>query len=91
MGRSRKPKKSYEDLVDDIVGALPVQMDTTIGGIARAIGHSWSTTDRWIQLIIRCQKHPRIIETKSPYGRGYVYRRERAIRSESKKPKRDDT
>jgi len=77
MSNHGKPRKSYEDIVDAIMEALPVRNDTTIEAIARATGSSWETVDRWIRLIVYIQDLPRVLKSKSPIGRGEVYRRER--------------
>jgi len=73
-------RKSYEELVDAIMEALPVRSDTTVEAVARAVGSSWETVWRWLSLIIYIQGLPRVSKTKSPYGRGEVYRRERRPR-----------
>lgn len=73
-----KSRKSYERLVDDIVDSLPVRSDTTVQAIARETGSSWETVYRWLRLIVHIQGLPRVQESKSPYGRGEVYRRERS-------------
>lgn len=74
---SRK-RATSQDIVEDILEALPVRRDTTVQAIARASGLAWETVDRWIRLMVRVQELPRIQVSKSPLGRGEVYRRERA-------------
>ena len=73
----RRSEKSYEEIVDAIIDALPVRTDTNITAIARDIGSSWETVNRWLQLIMHVQGLPKVQSTRSPYGRGEVYRRER--------------
>ena len=74
----RRSEKSYEEIVDAIIDALPVRTDTNITAIARDIGSSWETVNRWLQLIMHVQGLPKVQSKRSPYGRGEVYRRERA-------------
>ena len=74
---SRK-RASSEDIVEAILEALPVRRDTTVQAIARASGLAWETVYRWINLMVRVQELPRILPSKSPLGRGEVFRRERA-------------
>lgn len=76
MTGAGKSRKSYEELVDAIIDALPVRSDTTVEAVARAVGSSWETVWRWLELIIYIQSLPQVSKTKSPYGRGEVYRRE---------------
>jgi len=73
----QKPRKSYEELVDSIIGALPVRNYMTIEEIARKTGSSWETVYRWLSLIMYIQEQPRVEKMKSPLGRGDVYSRTR--------------
>ncbi len=74
----RKPRKSYEEIVDAILEALPVRSYATIEEISRVSGSSWETVYRWLKLIMYIQGLPRVERMKSPLGRGEVYSRERA-------------
>jgi len=76
MSVLRKSRKSYEELVDAILEALPVRSFTTIEEVVRRTGSSWETVWRWLQLIIHIQGQPRVEKMKSPLGRGEVYRRD---------------
>jgi len=73
----RKPRKSYEEIVDAIMEALPVRSYATIEEISRVSGSSWETVWRWLRLIMYIQGRPRVEKMKSPLGRGEVYSRER--------------
>jgi len=73
----QKPRKSYEEIVDAIMEALPVMNYVTIEEIARKTGSSWETVWRWLRLIMDIQDQPRVERMKSPLGRGDVYSRER--------------
>ena len=75
---TEKSRKSYGELVDAIMDALPVRSDTTIQAISRKTGSSWETVWRWVELIIYIQGLPKVMRSKAPYGRGEVYRRERS-------------
>jgi hypothetical protein len=77
MSAPGKSRKSYEELVDAIVEALPVRSFTTIEDVVRRTGSSWETVWRWLQLVIHVQGLPRVEKMKSPLGRGEVYSRER--------------
>ena len=77
MSAPGKSRKSYEELVDAIVEALPVRSFTTIEDVVRRTGSSWETVWRWLQLVIRIQGLPRVEKMRSPLGRGEVYSRER--------------
>ncbi|MBL7168587.1 hypothetical protein ISS40_07920 [Candidatus Bathyarchaeota archaeon] len=74
---SRK-RATSQDIIEDIMEALPVRRDTTVQAIARDSGLAWETVDRWLRLMVRIQELPRILPSKSPLGRGEVYRRDRA-------------
>ena len=76
MSASGKSRRSYEELVEAIMEALPVRSYTTIEDLVRRTGSSWETVWRWLKLIIRIQGLPRIEVMRSPLGRGEVYRRE---------------
>lgn len=77
--KATRRKKSYEELVDAIIDALPVRRSgDTVTTISQKIGSSWDTTWRWLQLIVKIQGLPEVHVEKSPLGRGDVYRRERA-------------
>jgi len=73
----QKPRKSYEEIVDAIMEALPVINYVTVEEIARKTGSSWETVYRWLRLIMHIQDQPRVERMKSPLGRGDVYSRER--------------
>jgi predicted DNA-binding transcriptional regulator AlpA len=73
-----KTRKSYEEIVDAIMEALPVNNYITIEEVARKTGSSWETVYRWLKLIAYIQDKPRVERMKSPLGRGEVYSRERA-------------
>ena len=73
-----KTRKSYEQIIDAIMEALPVASYATIEEIARKTGSSWETVYRWLTIIIFIQDKPRVGRMKSPLGRGEVYSRERA-------------
>ena len=77
MSASGKSRKSYEELVEAIMEALPVRSYTTIEDVVRKTGSSWETVWRWLKLIITIQGLPRVEVMRSPLGRGEVYRRER--------------
>ena len=77
MSASGKSRKSYEELVEDVMEALPVQSYTTIEDLVRKTGSSWETVWRWLLLIIRILGLPRVEVMRSPLGRGEVYKRER--------------
>ena len=78
MKSSRSSRKSYEDIVEAIMEALPVRNYVTIEEVARRTGSSWETVWRWLSLIMKVQDMPRVQSMKSPLGRGEVYSRERA-------------
>jgi hypothetical protein len=78
LSNQSKSRKSYEELVDSIIEALPVQTYTTIEEISRQTESSWETVYRWLKLIIKIQEMPRVEKMPSPYGRGSIYRRDRA-------------
>ena len=86
MTPQEKTRKSYEEIIDDIVEALPVANFTTIEEIARKTGCSWATVYRWLRLIMKVQGLPRVKAIKSPLGRGEVYSRERAEYGAKKAP-----
>jgi len=75
LSASGKSRKSYEELVEAIMEALPVRSYTTIEDVVRKTGSSWETVWRWLQLIIKIQGLPRVEMMRSPLGRGEVYRR----------------
>ena len=77
MTPQQKPRKSYEEIVDAIIGALPVRNYVTIEELARKTGSSWETVYRWLRLIMYIQGRPRVERMKSPLGRGEVYSRTR--------------
>ncbi len=77
MTPQQKPRKSYEEIVDAIMEALPVRNYVTVEELARKTGSSWETVWRWLRLIMYIQGQPRIDRMKSPLGRGDVYSRER--------------
>lgn len=77
MTAQQKPRKSYEEIVDAIMEALPVINYVTVEEIARKTGSSWETVYRWLRLIMHIQDQPRVERMKSPLGRGDVYSRER--------------
>ena len=77
MSPPKKSRKSYEELVDTLIEALPVRSFTTIEEISRKTGSSWETVYRWIKLVTHIQSMPRVEEMKSPIGKGKVYSRER--------------
>lgn len=77
MSTSRKPRKSYDDIVDDIIEALPVRSVASVQQIAEAIGSSWETTWKWLDLIKKIQGLPRIESVKVGRRRGELWRRER--------------
>ena len=89
MNSQQKSRKSYEELVDAIVGALPVMNYVTIEELARKTGSSWETVWRWLKLIMYIQEQPRVEKMKSPLGRGEVYSRDR-VEYGSKKGRRED-
>jgi len=80
----QKPRKSYEEIVDAIMEALPVRSYATIEEIARMSGSSWETVYRWLRLVMYIQDQPRVERMKSPLGRGEVYSRERVERGSRK-------
>ena len=84
---TKKPRKSYEEIVDAILGAMPVRNYVTVEELARKTGSSWETVWRWLRLIMYIQGQPRVDRMKSPLGRGDIYSRERLERG-SKKAKR---
>jgi len=73
----QKSRKSYEEIVDAIIGALPVRNYVTVEELARKTGSSWETVWRWLRLIMYIQGQPRVDRMKSPLGRGDIYSRER--------------
>ena len=77
MSTLGKSRKSYEELVDAIVEALPVRSFTNIEDISRKTGSSWETVWRWLRLIRYIQGLPKVEAMKSSQGRGEVYSRER--------------
>ena len=87
MTPQQKPRKSYEEIVDAIMEALPVRSYATIEEIARESGSSWETVYRWLRLIMYIQGRPRVERMKSPLGRGDVYSRER-VQQVSRKERR---
>ena len=88
MSFQHKPRKSYEELVEAIVGALPVMNYATIEELARKTGSSWETVWRWLKLIMYIQEQPQVVKMRSPLGRGEVYSRTR-VEYGSKKGKRE--
>ena len=84
MTPQQKPRKSYEEIVDAIMEALPVRSYATIEEIARMSGSSWETVYRWLRLVMYIQDQPRVERMKSPLGRGEVYSRERVERGSRK-------
>ena len=84
MTPQQKPRKSYEEIVDAIVEALPVRNYVTVEELARKTGSSWETVWRWLRLIMYIQGQPRVEGMKSPLGRGEVYSRERVERGSRK-------
>jgi len=73
-----KKRKDVGELVDAIMDSLTVRFDKTIEAIARDVGSSWMGVSRALDLILKIQAMPRVVASKSPLGRGSVYRRERA-------------
>ena len=73
-----KTRKSYEEILDALMEALPVNSYATIEEVARRTGSSWETVYRWLSIVMRIQALPRVTAMKSPLGRGEVYSRERA-------------
>ena len=73
-----KTRKSYEEIVDAIVEALPVNSYITIEELARKTGSSWETVYRWLVIIMKIQGMPGVESMRSPLGRGEVYSRMRA-------------
>ena len=71
-------RKSPLELVEAIMGALEVKSDMTIQSISKATGSHWGTIQKYMQLITVVQAAPQVLVSKSPLGRGHVYRRERA-------------
>ncbi len=84
MRVSEKNRKSYEELAEGIVEALPVNTFTTIEEVSRRTGSSWETVYRWLTLIRKIQAMPVVEMMPSPYGRGEIYRRGRAARGSRK-------
>lgn len=72
----RKSRRSYEEVVDAIMEVLPVRYDTNINKISMLTDIAWETVWRWLKIIVYIQGLPRVKVTKSPTGRGEVYRRE---------------
>ena len=73
-----KTRKSYEEIIDALFEALPVNSYATIEEVARKTGSSWETVYRWLRIIKKIQALPRVTTMRSPLGRGEVYSRERA-------------
>ena len=73
-----KTRKSYEEIIDALFEALPVNSYATIEEVARKTGSSWETVYRWLRIIMKIQGMPRVESMRSPLGRGEVYSRERA-------------
>ena len=73
---SEKSRKSYDDLVTNIMEALPVRTVASVEEISQAIGSSWETTWRWLTLIKKIQDMPRIESIKVGHRRGELWRRE---------------
>ena len=84
MTPQQKSRKSYEEIVDAIMEALPVRNYVTVEELARKPGSSWETVGRWLRLIMYIQGQPRVEKMKSPLGRGDVYSRERLERGSRK-------
>lgn len=80
MGTSRKLRKSYEEVVDAIIDALPVRSVASVQEISEKIGSSWETTWRWLTLIRYIQEQPHIESVKVGKRRGELWRRERRPR-----------
>jgi len=81
-----KTRKSYEEIINAIVEALPVSSFVTIEEITRKTGCSWETAYRWLSIIMKVQDLPRVKAMKSPLGRGEVYSRDRAEYGSRKGP-----
>jgi len=73
----QKTRKSYEEIIEALIEALPVKSYVTIEELARETGSSWETVYRWLRIIMKIQGMPRVESMKSPLGRGEVYIRER--------------
>jgi hypothetical protein len=73
----QKTRKSYEEIIEALIEALPVKSYVTIEELVRETGSSWETVYRWLRIIMKIQGMPRVESMKSPLGRGEVYSRER--------------
>ena len=77
MSSPEKSRKSYEEVVDAIIEALPVRSVASVQQIAEEIGSSWETVARWLSLIRYIQTQPRVESVTVGRRRGYLWRRER--------------
>ena len=77
MTSPQKTRKSYEEIIEALIEALPVKSYVTIEELVRETGSSWETVYRWLRIIMKIQGMPRVESMKSPLGRGEVYSRER--------------
>jgi hypothetical protein len=73
----QKTRKSYEEIIDALIEALPVRRYVTIEELVRETGSSWETVYRWLRIIMKIQGMSKVESMKSPLGRGEVYSRER--------------
>jgi len=77
MSTPRKSRRSYLDIVDGIIEALPVRSVASVQQVADSTGSSWETTWRWLKLIRYIQDQPRIESVRVGKRRGELWRRER--------------
>ena len=77
MSAPKNSRKSYDDIVEAIIEALPVRSVASVQQVADEIGSSWETTWRWLELIKKIQEQPRVECIKVGKRRGELWRRER--------------
>lgn len=77
MTSPQKTRKSYEEIIEALIEALPVKSYVTIEELVRETGSSWETVYRWLRIIMKIQGMSKVESMKSPLGRGEVYSRER--------------
>ena len=75
--QKKKARRSDNEIIEALYTAIPTESVATISSLADDIDCTWRTVEKWLTLIWRIQRAPRISALRYKGGKRIVWQRER--------------
>ena len=75
--KKKRGRKSVESLVEAILQEIPTSNVINVLQLSESVNCSWRTAEKWLSLIWRIQRGPKIFALKQEGGKRLVWQKER--------------